>query len=257
MMKNQRAQQILQITVVLLLACGCTFAADDPKLLSSEYYVIYGEITWDGTDTIGFVQTEIDRNSGEQFIDYGFVHLNEDLNMSLTIRYNKTNNAAKMILCSGKEYSQFPNDTVNVVYQFDNDTLVETQGKIKDGKSRDIEFLLSDEELDSMISLMENSDQFVFWIVGEEFKLDIAGLNQGETSIMGGRASDDFKYLIGKIDADTLQENRRENTDMSKEEWNEFQLALQEDDTVIEFGGKKRLNVYGNLKIFESKPRVN
>ncbi|MYD46388.1 MAG: hypothetical protein F4W92_08560 [Gammaproteobacteria bacterium] len=256
-MTNQRAQKIPLITVLLLLACGCTFADDDPKLRSSEYYVIYGEITWDGTDTICFVETEVNRNSGEEFIDYGFVHLNEDLNMSLTIRYNKTKNAAKMILSSGKEYSEFPNDTVNVVYQFDDNTLVETQGKIKNGKSRDIEFLLSDKRLDSMISLMENSDQFVFWIVGEEFKLDIAGLNQGQTSILGGRASDDFKYLIGKIDADTLQENRRVNTDMSKDEWKEFQLAIQEDDTVIQFGGKRRLNVYGNLKIFESKPRVN
>ena len=256
-MNNQRALKIPLITVVLSLTCSCVFADDDPKLLSSEYYVIYGEITWDGTDTIGFVQTEIDRNSGEEFIDYGFVHLNEDLNMSLTIRYNKTNNAAKMILSSGKEYSQFPNDSVNVVYQFDSDTLVETQGKVKDGKSRDIEFLLSDEELDSIISLMENSEQFVFWIVGEEFKLDIAGLNQGQTSILGGRASDDFKYLIGKIDAHTLQENRRVNTEMSKDEWKEFLLAIQKDDTVIEFGGKRRLNVYGNLKIFESKPRVN
>ncbi|MCY3540458.1 MAG: hypothetical protein OXH31_00905 [Gammaproteobacteria bacterium] len=256
-MANQRAQKILLITVALLLACGCTFADDDPKHLSSEYYVIYGEISWDGTDTIGFVETEINRNSGEEFVDYGYVHLNEDLNMSLTIRYNKTKGAAKMILSSGKEHSQFPNDTVDVVYQFDNNTLVETQGKIQNGKSRDIEFLLSDEELDSMISLMENSEHFVFWIVGEEFKLNIAGLNQGQNSILGGKASDDFKYLIGKIDAGTLQENRRANTDMSEEEWEEFHLAIQEDDTVIEFGGKRRLNVFGNLKIFESKPIAN
>lgn len=262
-MTNLRKQKYSLTTFVLLLGCGSAFAHPestyyDPTLYENDYYAIYGKpITSDGTETISTVRRDVNPISGEEFVSFGFVHLNEDLNMSLTIRYDKTKNRAKMILSSGKEYSRFPDNTVNVVYQFDNSTIVDIEGKVLDGASRYIEFPLSDERLDSMISLMESSEKFVFRIDGEEFTLEIAGLNQASNSILGGKASDDFKYLIDKIDADTLQENRRVNAEMSEDEWDEFLLATQKDDTVIQFGGKRRLNVYANRKIFESKPRVN
>ena len=262
-MTNQGTQKFLLTTLVLFLACGGTLAYEestytDPSVLENEYFALCGEfITMDGTETTGFVRRDVNRISGEEFVSFGFVHLNEDLNMSLTIRYDKTKNFAKMILSSGKKYSEFPENTVNVVYQFDSNTIVDTKGKILEGASRYIEFSLSNDRLDTMIGLMEKSDKFVFRIEGEEFTLDIAGLNQNSRSILGGKASDDFKYLIDKIDADTLQENRRVNAEMTEDEWNEFLLAIKEDDTVIQFGGKKRLNTYRNLKIFESKTESN
>ena len=262
-MTDLRKQNFLLTTFVLFLGCGSAFAYPastyyDPTLFENDYYAIYGKpITSDGTETISTVRRDVNPILGEEFVSFGFVHLNEDLNMSLTIRYNKAKNFAKMILSSGKEYSQFSDDTVNVVYQFDSNTIVDTKGKILEGASRYIELPLSDERLDSMINLMEKSAKFMFRIDGEEFTLDIAGLNHASNSIMGGRASDDFKYLIGKIDAETLQENRRINADMTEEEWKEFLLATQEDDTLIQFDGKRHLNVYRNHKIFESTSIAN
>ena len=262
-MIRQRTQKFLLTALVLFLGCGSAFAFPestyyDPTLFENDYYVLYGKpITLDGTETISTVRRDVNPISGEEFVSFGYVHLNEDLNVSLTLRYDKTKNRAKMILSGGKKYSKFPDNTVNVVYQFDSNTIVDTKGKILEGASRYIELPLSDERLDSMINLMEKSAKFMFRIDGEEFTLDIAGLNHASNSIVGGRASDDFKYLIGKIDAETLQENRRINAEMTEDEWKEFLLAIQEDDFVIQFGGKRHLNVYANRKIFESKPRVN
>ncbi|MYC25995.1 MAG: hypothetical protein F4X56_08785 [Gammaproteobacteria bacterium] len=263
-MTNQQTQKFLLAMLLFFLGCGGAFAYPesayyDPELIENEYYAIYGETSkWDGTETVAFVRRDVNPISGEEFASYGFVHLNEDLNMSLKIRHNKTKKYAKMILSSGKKYSQFPDNTVNVVYQFDNGTIVDTQGKILGGASRYIELRLSDERLDSMVSLMEKSKKFVFRIDGEEFTLNIAGLNQGSNSILGGKASDDFRYLIDKIDADALNENRRVLAEWSEDEWEQLLLAIQEKETIAQIGENKYfIPRYSNGKIFETKPVTN